>query len=544
MTFTAPGAGEWALDRSHFPGGSTPIAEWLMTESMPTAFRRVFREVGVPADTLDVGFVNGFMYTRLRPLIAPDKPSAKLPPAPILKLASRLHPGFRRANKAAAASLRDRPWRGVIERWNNSVMPEVRRKNLELQGVDLAPLDDVALAAHLDRLLVHARAMYELHFWLHGYDLGPVGMLLFDCASWGLAPTDVIPALTGASPSTVQPLRELAAIRATVEASGRTPTSVEELRAIAPDIDVYLQTRGSMVVSQYDLDGRTLGELPDVIVASVLNARVRPEADVDEVIGWLRARVPAAQRAAFDERLSEARSAMDLRDANGPMTAEWPVGLLRLALLHAGTRLVQSGRIRLAEHLFELRRDEVVGLVANGDGPTSDELVERATRRAERARLIPPPRLGPAELSPRLDLLPAALGRMVGAVQMVLAQLDMDGSGGIVTTDPLQGHGVGVGSAVGRVCKALSADEALGLMEPGDILLVPFTTPAYNTVLTLASAVVTSEGGPLCHAAVLARELGIPGVVGARGSLAAINHGDIIEVDAALGRVRLQVTVE
>ena len=49
------------------------------------------------------------------------------------------------------------------------------------------------------------------------------------------------------------------------------------------------------------------------------------------------------------------------------------------------------------------------------------------------------------------------------------------------------------------------------------MLVVPFTTPSYNTVLGLAGAVVTSEGGPLCHAAVLARELGIPAVIGAPG---------------------------
>ena len=48
----------------------------------------------MPADTLEMGFVNGFLYTRLRPLIAPDRPAAKLPPRPVLKLATRLQAGW------------------------------------------------------------------------------------------------------------------------------------------------------------------------------------------------------------------------------------------------------------------------------------------------------------------------------------------------------------------------------------------------------------------------------------------------------------------
>ncbi len=105
-TFTAPGPGEWQLDRSHYPGGVTPISQWLMTEGMYNGFRAVFAELGVPAATLAPGFVNGFMYTRLRPLIGADKPPRKPPPAPILWIAARVHPEFRKRTKAAARHAR------------------------------------------------------------------------------------------------------------------------------------------------------------------------------------------------------------------------------------------------------------------------------------------------------------------------------------------------------------------------------------------------------------------------------------------------------
>jgi len=76
-------------------------------------------------------------------------------------------------------------------------------------------------------------------------------------------------------------------------------------------------------------------------------------------------------------------------------------------------------------------------------------------------------------------------------------------------------------------------------LKPGDVLVVPCTTPAYNSVLTLAGAVVTADGGPLSHAAVLARELGIPAVVGAPGALTEIPDGALIDVDPVAGVVRL-----
>src|SRR5438094_9509484 len=92
--FEAPGPGMWNLDRSHFPGGTTPMAKWLM-QGCPTGMRTAFEEIGMPAETLDVRFVQGFMYTRLRPLISPDRAATKLPPVPVLKIAVRLHPKMR-----------------------------------------------------------------------------------------------------------------------------------------------------------------------------------------------------------------------------------------------------------------------------------------------------------------------------------------------------------------------------------------------------------------------------------------------------------------
>ena len=83
------------------------------------------------------------------------------------------------------------------------------------------------------------------------------------------------------------------------------------------------------------------------------------------------------------------------------------------------------------------------------------------------------------------------------------------------------------------------AEDVLSTLEEGDVLVTTFANPAYNTVLMIAGALVCEEGGPLSHAAVMARELGIPAVIGARGAMTGIADGDTVEVDPVAGRVRV-----
>ena len=126
--FVAPGPGEWTLDRSHFPCGTTPIAESLIREAGRRGVTRVFAEIGVPAECVDQRFVNGFMYTRLRPLIGADKPMRKPPPTPMLWAVARVHPAFGRdANRPPGRSPSDRRTRSCSAGTTRSVPASSRR---------------------------------------------------------------------------------------------------------------------------------------------------------------------------------------------------------------------------------------------------------------------------------------------------------------------------------------------------------------------------------------------------------------------------------
>ncbi len=109
-------------------------------------------------------------------------------------------------------------------------------------------------------------------------------------------------------------------------------------------------------------------------------------------------------------------------------------------------------------------------------------------------------------------------------------------SGGPVLAE---GRAVGSRIAVGPARVVSHADELAGF-QPGEVLVADTTMPDWGTVMKTAAAVVTNRGGRTCHAAIVARELGIPAVVGCGNATTAIRTGDLVTVaceGASAGRV-------
>ena len=79
----------------------------------------------------------------------------------------------------------------------------------------------------------------------------------------------------------------------------------------------------------------------------------------------------------------------------------------------------------------------------------------------------------------------------------------------------------------------------LHLVKKGDILVTSMTRPQFNRQIKNAKAIVTDEGGMLCHASILAREAGIPSVVGTKTATKVLKDGDLIEVNADKGIIKI-----
>ena len=100
----------------------------------------------------------------------------------------------------------------------------------------------------------------------------------------------------------------------------------------------------------------------------------------------------------------------------------------------------------------------------------------------------------------------------------------------------VQGRSVGERIAAGAV-RRISNTSQLHLFKPGEVLVADTTTPDWEPVMKTAAAIVTNRGGRTCHAAIVARELGIPAVVGAEGASERLKDGEPVTISCAEGDI-------
>ena len=513
--WVAPGPGRWDLELAHFDGRFTPLYAAVYADGQNEGIADAFARYGLAAKALAIAFVNHRPYMRVTPLFEPPaRMQGKAPPAAMVWLLSRLHPAFRRRNKAARRAWKAKEWEVDARRWA-ALKPEKVKAQLALQDEPIETLDDAGLANHVLRACSNVADGVRLHFELAVASGAPVGELIVACREWGVPDADALELLSGASPAS----SETAGWRSSDTADG------------------YVRQFGHRMVTSYDVDGRTLVELPELLAASVqqLDDADAPDGPVlPHAVGVVRARVPVGEHSRFDELVHDARLGYGVRDDNAGVTLQWPVGLLRRAALEAGRRLVVSGRLDEPEHTFELQPAELASLLRGDAGPSRQEVAQRARTRAAENAADAPAFLGPEEPLPPFDRLPRPLRRM--GVAMVASYELMNTA---PQTEELCGTGVGARVVQGRARVAANADDAIRLLEPGDVLVARFTTPAFNAVLPVVGALVVEEGGALSHAAIVARELDIPSVIGVVGATTKIPDGAQVEVDPRAGRVRI-----
>jgi len=111
-----------------------------------------------------------------------------------------------------------------------------------------------------------------------------------------------------------------------------------------------------------------------------------------------------------------------------------------------------------------------------------------------------------------------------------LESYSLEGTGEIIT----EGRSVGEKIASGKA-RVMDSISHLSEFEPGEVLVADITTPDWEPVMKTAAAIVTNRGGRTCHAAIIARELGVPAVVGAGDATTSIRDGSPVTVSCAEG---------
>jgi phosphohistidine swiveling domain-containing protein len=238
----------------------------------------------------------------------------------------------------------------------------------------------------------------------------------------------------------------------------------------------------------------------------------------------------------FDELLDEARALYRLRDERGLYSDVVAIGLLRRVMLEIGRRGDERGIIGESVHILDANTAEAV-LLLEGGGPTADELAERGELRRHLTAEGAPRHLGPPPPPPPpLDELPPALARLMSSIGFMIDGIldELDESSG--DDSVIVGIGVTHGTAEGRARLIGGVDDLLDL-EEGEVAVAASTSEAFNSVLHLVAGIVTDHGSHACHAAIVAREMGFPAVVGTVDATSRITTGDRVRLDGAKGEV-------
>ncbi|MCT6700760.1 phosphoenolpyruvate synthase [Rheinheimera sp. 4Y26] len=111
-----------------------------------------------------------------------------------------------------------------------------------------------------------------------------------------------------------------------------------------------------------------------------------------------------------------------------------------------------------------------------------------------------------------------------------MERFQLQGSAPVLTEGRAIGHKIGSGTA-----KVLASIADMDQIQPGDVLITDMTDPDWEPIMKRASAIVTNRGGRTCHAAIIARELGIPAVVGCGDATSLVKTGQQVTVSCAEG---------
>lgn len=240
----------------------------------------------------------------------------------------------------------------------------------------------------------------------------------------------------------------------------------------------------------------------------------------------IRSRISGLKLWAFNKSLNWAQSLAPLRE-DGIASIGYCYPVLRRMLKELGSRFVNTGSIEAADDIFLMEQDEVVAAanaVEQGKSPQGMKGIvrERKVLWQARKRLTPPSQL------------PLNKKRYLG--------FNLDGvlAGG---EGALEGNVIkGVAASPGKItapARVLLHPEEFDQMEPGEILVAGITTPAWTPLFSMAAGVVTDIGGPLSHGSIVAREYGIPAVLGTGLATKLIQSGQLISIDGEAGTVTL-----
>ena len=572
-----PPPGAWNRNDHHTT--ISPMGLGLFCDVYDGAMQRALAKFAIPVLEVRSVRIGGHLYTRMSFEGEDDQGT---PPGWLLWILSRVVPSMRRMNRKAAGVFGTRLHHREMTEWE-----QVRKAHFDerLQALDvdgLESLDDEELLERWEQAVafVHEGARAHAETIGNWIAIGEFALFGRRHLGWDLATS--LQAMNGWSRATTElrdSLLEIVRTHLSREEADEAVRALDAARGGAaagqgaagrgaagqgaagqgagaqPWMDSYPAFRISfdrwfrtnrLRIQDYDLHNPTLGESPEM-VRSLLrdtletHSEDRPDPRIAVEVERERLHQEARNRLAgtplleeFDELARWCARAYGNRDENGFYTIARPLGLARLHLLEIGRRITA---LEDPVHVVYLEPAELPGALR---GEIADLAARIARRRGEEqwARFHRgPKRIGPPE-APLPDTAPfppplRKLFDLLGWMMEVEPPVeDADPSNPRLLTGRAASAGCHTGPA-----RIVRGPRDFDRLQPGDVMVCRITSGEWSVAFGRVGALVTEEGGFLSHPAIIAREFGIPAVVGTDVALQRIAEGDVVTVDGDAGRV-------
>ncbi|MBI4497727.1 MAG: hypothetical protein HY689_07515 [Chloroflexi bacterium] len=525
----------WTHFRMHYPRPVTPMTYAF---SFHHAFNLAAAHYELPI-RVDARRINTYYYWSV------------FPGVPLDEIASY---GRRAEAKLGAAVGRLR------DLWETEWLPQVRQHLAFWDSFDRQNATLPALLAHLDETLERFTQAWTIHFDL----VFPMylAMSLFEELYQEVFPdggaAEAYRLLQGFGNTSVETDRALWELSRKALASPEVRQTIQEhppgkVLAALPrspagqvflgEIQAYLSVYGRRSTQYIELAEPGWIEDPAPVIESLKGYITQPDRDLvaeqaalsaerERLVAAARAHLhhqPEPVRAQFATLLSAAQAATVISEDHTFWIDYGAMHRVRLVLLEFGRRFAEAGVLDQPNDIFYLTLDEVQETAAALPSLNRRQLAGARRAEMEYFRTIqPPPALGTLPPGPPpSDPFGRAIGKLFGAPPEPPT-----------TPQAVRGTAASRGIARGTARVVRSLAEA-GKLQPGDILVTETTMPPWTPLFAIAAAVVTDTGGVLSHCAIVAREYGIPAVVGTGNATSAIQDGQTIEVDGATGMVRI-----
>lgn len=552
--FTSSRPGQWNADGLHGPRPYTLIGARTFGDPIEAGSRASAARYGVPEDGFAVEFIQRFEYLQPRPLVRRppgDDDAARAAFDAMLSADRTLQDRLRTAEETLATER----WEEDLKHWDEVGRPWLMGRTLALTDIDPASLDDSGLEDLLRAVVDQSEVAMRMHHVLN--PLARVTSQRFYGLSVrlsGVSFPDHLPLMQGASPVSIGDEPELRALAAALQASGVADSlldpagdpadQVERLRThegpVGDAMRAYLRLAGYRSIGGWEPMEPFALEEPVGIVATIRKALEgdRPQADPD-LIASIRDRIPADRREEWDARYADARRFARIRDERDVYCNIPIAGLIRRVTLEIGRRLHAAGRADDVEHATEGSVEELVALLRGEASVSAQELADRhAYRHTYTIRDIP--RTVGEPLPPPIPWawLPAPWQALMPPPDMPANPRDVSAAEESAEDAVVTGTTAQRGTYEGPA-RIVTGPNEFAKIQQGDVLVTPATNPAFSVILPLLGAIVTDHGNPLSHAAIIAREFGLPAVVGCNDATERLHDGDLVRVDADAGRVEV-----